>query len=574
MNLTGKTDGRLRAPVLALGSFERVGSNWFSSALAQEIATYNEPFRQQLHSSSPFSTLSAIPASGSAQYEHPYSQHWMRTFVGSKYTTVPTVVKETNLFFALNHFLALFSDAPILLLTRNVIGIAGSFQEEDLYSRWNYSERYRQLSIVARTFDNGKWRFALPDDDSCDLTKLVRMMTLNALLIATNVQVRFHVAVPYELAILEPTKAAEQLQMVDAEIRASFQSTPAATSRPALNADNTFSPYLATSQLIARLTTKERDVVSQTLTSALERARQHVHLDIVEAAGDILQSHPARYTIEPPADRDRSPRSGKQQRSIAPKTATAPAFIEFARGLHVKNYLVTNDEFCLFLNQMRDANLDNLIDGVQLLALEEMPPARGGRIHFNSPRGVYQVLSGYGSHPVYWVTWLGAAAFARSHGARLPRFAEVQALIARSSPTSPIPNVAFRLGDVSHVAEAGRRFDEIHHTRGNLQVWCEDGPRLVEWTSHALGRFYAGAAWNSPGTERDMSARKVRHIAAASRGIGIRLVRDNTPPQISCEPDGIAARILHALAHIDPTQRNCHTEKVMATAAYGLAISE
>ena len=49
-----------------------------------------------------------------------------------------------------------------------------------------------------------------------------------------------------------------------------------------------------------------------------------------------------------------------------------------------------------------------------------MPHQRGGRLHYDPDASRWQVSEGYERHPVYWVTWTGAAAFAAWEGARLP----------------------------------------------------------------------------------------------------------------------------------------------------------
>ena len=88
-------------------------------------------------------------------------------------------------------------------------------------------------------------------------------------------------------------------------------------------------------------------------------------------------------------------------------------------------------------------------------------------------------------------------------------------------------NAAYSVGDVTPVAEPGSGADAVHHRVGNLQVWCADGPRNEpSWAP--VTRYLHGAAWNTPGTREEVSRPRSRHLLGASRGVGVRLVRDRT----------------------------------------------
>src|SRR6266536_2073335 len=131
MRLTARERrSELKAPGLAMGISERVGSNWFSDTLRTTVWQHNEPFRQQLHPSHPLSPVNPCLVGledVEARTLHPYEQHWLVTFVTSKYGPERQLIKETNLFFAVSNYLRLFADAPIIVLSRNPIGIASSF---------------------------------------------------------------------------------------------------------------------------------------------------------------------------------------------------------------------------------------------------------------------------------------------------------------------------------------------------------------------------------------------------------------------------------------------------------------
>ena len=103
--------------------------------------------------------------------------------------------------------------------------------------------------------------------------------------------------------------------------------------------------------------------------------------------------------------------------------------------------------------------MPNCHGGTYLLACE-MPHERGGRLHHDPAIGCWHVSPGYEHHPAYWVTWIGAAAFAAWDGARLPSRAE---LIELTSQRSRVSNADYRYGDVTPVTEPGRGDGGIHH---------------------------------------------------------------------------------------------------------------
>ena len=91
-------------------------------------------------------------------------------------------------------------------------------------------------------------------------------------------------------------------------------------------------------------------------------------------------------------------------------------------------------------HELAGAGLANSHAGTSLLACE-MPHERGGRLHRDPATGRWHVSEGYEHHPVYWVTWIGAAAFAAWSNARLPTRAEliVDQLTGRSDALARRP---------------------------------------------------------------------------------------------------------------------------------------
>ncbi|GAA1824881.1 hypothetical protein HC028_26250 [Planosporangium flavigriseum] len=141
----------LVTPLLLVGTSERVGSNWLSDTLAAWWGQYNEPLRQQLDATHPLSACNPAPVCLDELVDAdlgPFGRHWLVTFAAGKYGPVRQVVKETNLFFAVEVLLRLLPDAPLVVASRSPLGVVSSFVRGDLYTRWDYPARYRQLHAM------------------------------------------------------------------------------------------------------------------------------------------------------------------------------------------------------------------------------------------------------------------------------------------------------------------------------------------------------------------------------------------------------------------------------------------
>jgi len=121
---------------------------------------------------------------------------------------------------------------------------------------------------------------------------------------------------------------------------------------------------------------------------------------------------------------------------------------------------------------------------------------------------------------------VGAAVFAAVNCARLPAHGELCVLAAGTGAS----NHSYAIGDVTSVVQMVASHG-IHHPVGNLQVWCGDGPPAL--FGQPAQRWIHGAAWNTPATADEVNRLRSRHLLGASRGVGIRLVRDATVPVTS-----------------------------------------
>ena len=523
----GTTGVELRPPLLMLGTSERVGSNWLSDTLRPIAEQHNEPFRQQLAPDHGLSALNPHPGKWTAEALGALGWHWLVTFAASKHSERRQVVKETNLFFALPTLLALFPQAPVAVLTRSPLGVASSFTRGDLFRRWAYRRRYQQMVTATRSGHQARYGVLVPDDDPPDLVALVRLQVLNTVLLATALAGRDIAVIPYETAVICPQTAVDVLAALvpDLGIQPARRALRAAGCSAVAAAEDTFVTTVPKVGQTAFLEDTGAELVRATTAAALAAARTAVPAPaLVRASTWLAGDH--LYTLRPPP----VPRARPARRSAIPEPVTSPGPRYLRRGgLEWRNLLVSNAEFAAFLNELADAGLANSHAGTYLLACE-MPHERGGRLHRDPATGRWHVSEGYEHHPVYWVTWIGAAAFAAWSNARLPTRAEL--IEETRHEGAAAANADYQFGDVTPVTEPGRAADEIHHLVGNVQVWCCDGPSSAELHDGPTARWLHGAAWNTPSTCEEIHRARRRHLAGCSRGVGIRLVRDHASAKV------------------------------------------
>jgi hypothetical protein len=294
----------------------------------------------------------------------------------------------------------------------------------------------------------------------------------------------------------------------------------------------------AKTSLTATVSSTEAAVISAAKTTSLAVADALMPGPVMAAAGSWL-SGDHLYRLES------APRSSRRAAQPSPTTRTRPSFV-WRGALQVRNLLVSNLEFAGFLNTLAEAGMPNGHGGAWLLACE-MPHERGGRLHRDASTGQWTVSPGYQDYPAYWITWIGAAAFAAWAGARLPARAELASLAAGNPLTG---NAGYREADASPVTEPGLGRSEIHHLLGNLQLWCSDGPD--PGPGEPIARWLYGIAWDTPATWDAAEQPRCRHLLGCSRGVGIRLVRDGQQP---ATPAVLAQRLGPWLRALDDRSR-------------------
>jgi hypothetical protein len=510
------SDAEVMAPVLALGTFERVGSNWISDRLRAIMPQHNEPFRQQLHGHllalSESNPPSAVEATATGSVLDALGGHHLTCALADLYGRPRHVVKETNLFSATATVLALLPHSPVIVLTRAPVGIAGSFQRGGLWERWGYANRYTQLAATAmRTARGLSLTGLLPLDDPAPPTALGRLLALNALLLADalNADGRAWMRVSYEEHVEHP-------ETVETDLAALLGTPiPAAALPPAAVASGDFATTAAKTTLSASIAATAARLVTDAVNATLEYAAERLPPQVAATASGWLAGSD-RYELHEPATRTRRPAA----RAASAPAPAQPTYVPAGRdGLTWRTHLATNAEVAGLLSDLHAAGLANTADGTNLFTCP-MPHERGGRLHLDASSQRWNVSPGYEQHPAYWMTWLGAATFAAVSGARLPTRAEASALMDGSVAS----NAEYRHGDVSPVDDPGRAPHDIHHRVGNVQIWCCDGPALP--AAHPVQRYLIGAAWNTPATPADIHAERSRYLLGSSRGVGLRLVRD------------------------------------------------
>ncbi|MBT2405548.1 MULTISPECIES: hypothetical protein [unclassified Streptomyces] len=518
-HLDGRSGRPTEAPVLALGIFERVGSNWLSDSLRGAMPQHNEPFRQQLGREHPLSPGNRVPPSLQGTGLSGLGWHHLLCALSDLHGQPRHLVKETNLFFATDTVLGMLPKSPAVVLTRAPIGIASSFARGRLWDRWRYGDRYAQVAATARA---PRWRTAfaplLPQDDPDPSTALGRLIVVNALLLARALydgteSPRPRLVIPYEQHVGDPARTQMDLaRFLDIEMPEPGDVPQIAADTPAA-VDTTFATIGHKDALVAELLPGTAELVSTAVDRTIAQARRLLAPEVAETVTQWLAGDD-QYEVHEPAVRPsrRTRLEPVLQRTIKP-TYRPVGEVQW------RNLLVSNTEMAELLTMLHAGGAVNSRLGTNLLVCP-MPDERGGRLHYDPADRRWRVSRGYESHPAYWITWIGAALMAAWCGARLPTRAE--ALHAMKGARAY--NSDYLVGDSCPVVESGLGDREIHHMVGNVQIWCGDGPDQPG--SQPVQRYLLGAAWNTPGTREAVTAIRSRYLLGSSRGVGVRLVRD------------------------------------------------
>lgn len=513
---TTQPDTPLYPPVLALGMFERVGSNWFLDTFSDTVHAHNEPFRQQLGDHHPTSALAHTltllkETDGSALM--PYERFWFEEFYLSKFAASTQLIKETNLFFTLENFLDIFSDSPVIILTRHPAGIADSFFKRNLFTRWGYAERYEQMRALVKT--ERYQDFYTPESYKDPLGRLGYLIGLHALIVARHAP-QDSLVVAYEANDAERAEAITQTATL---LGSSSIEVKTASTMHAKADDTTMFTTTKPRSVSERQSTVLSEIDYEVLHTAIEAIFAGVSETIATAtiarARSLLFSH-GDYRFSPVSCLVKGEQRPEEVATIP--ALAPPRYIPMeATGLLLRTTLVTNEEFCDFLNRMNENGVSNIVQGMNFMFNENMPYSRGGRIVFSPKVGKYVVQAGYQHHPVYWVTWFGASIYAAFAGAHLPSINDLHREYSTAEINYTSINAEYKVGDVVSVIEPS------HLVAGNLATWCADGPSSA--AKQPKLRYFSGIAWNKPATKEELLRRRSRSVVGNSRSVGIRLIR-------------------------------------------------
>ena len=192
----------------------------------------------------------------------------------------------------------------------------------------------------------------------------------------------------------------------------------------------------------------------------------------------------------------------------------------------MRNLLVSNAEYARFLNALAQAGHAEQPRRHLPAGLRDAARTRRTAAPRVAPRAAGTVSPGYEHHPAYWVTWIGAAAFAAWDDARLPTTSRTDRADTDGAAVGRQRRLPVRRRHPRHRTWPRRRRDPPSGS-----ATCKSGAATAHPPAGLDGpaaRWLHGAAWNTPATATEMQRPRHRHLLGCSRGVGIRLVRDGT----------------------------------------------
>lgn len=563
-------------PVLIVGQFERTGSTWLMDFMDKVGRGQTEPLRQHVSLESPISTWSHIVESADDHSFHSeldsagFAQIWLSNFLASQYQPEVQITKETNLFFTLGFYLDLFpNESKTIYLKRDIRGILSSFKRSGLYDKWDYSNRYLCLKDALVEHQKQEYLDLIPHiDESNWIDVLLFLYVVNLTQIKTHLfseddqnKHRDILTLSYEHLINDKKRELERVQrFLEVNVSADEDSE---TDNPGLFNTNKRkrNPY----DWIDVLSLTEEKYIRDKMAELIEevdklfgpQVAQFIHLEaFADGAPEFARAEQEYITNKheyevSPACLTRSEIVRIQDfqsiesgyvltkadgfRQLEDYNAYVPPF-NFATRLS------TNLEFASFLNWLHKQGLLNALQGHYIYYNCNIPPARGGRIILQN--GEYFVEKGYEDHPVNWVSWIGAKAYATWLGARLSTENEWDRVASISDPE--FTNYSHNCGNTTPVCRFTPNNLGINDMFGNLRVWTEDWyyPDRHDDDS-GISKAVRGLAWNAPDTTA--MQRTYKPIYMSARSIGIRLVHSKELKYLSDTDITLIFRELHDL---------------------------
>lgn len=472
-------------PHLILGQLERVGSTFLLDMHEKESIVHNEPYKQFVPVDWPIARGYEGKRMGIDEFlDSPDTEAsqklWLYNFVLSRYQPGGQIMKETNLYLALPEVLELFPYRTTEVLSRNPLGIVSSFKRNDLYHLWDYDHVRSTLALQLENVDaaDGELLKRFTQEGDSWYEKLIWMAGLNALILSHNLRDKTYGITTYDDVVRLGNPDGEASRLDDSifgtNVRKEYDDFDRRLTATELG------KLAVAAEACINYVEREYDEDDKALfrlifSDYFKRSYNSRHGAEEFGAGGVNDATPSSYTLRPHSE---LPAMTEMRRLIA------------EQPIVWSEKLATNQEAHVFLNELLEAGLrPNL---TALFIRDNMPPQRGGRLIFNKSSRQFAAVDGYSDHPVYWMTWLGAASYAAWRGGRLPtagEWAEVyeankDALWQRSS------NHSYSHDDV--IPTGGSTDAVPQDFFGNLKIWCDD------WSSEGglrLSKNLAGISW-------------------------------------------------------------------------------
>lgn len=244
--------------------------------------------------------------------------------------------------------------------------------------------------------------------------------------------------------------------------------------------------------------------------------------------------------------------------------------VTITADFYMSKYEITNAQFAAFLNYSGIDGSGNikLDDGSEVTLVYGSAGRSDGKFNFgiNYDGTKWVPVYGFESHPVIYVTWYGASAYAEYVGGRLPTEAQWE-YACRGGQTDNLPfgigdgtkmekwMGQFYICDYYDLAKGGRVVDmdikgyvastlpvgsfkangyDVYDMHGNVMEWCSDwygvypSAPSVDPSGPSSGdaKVVRGGAWSDSGIGLRSAARSYCVPEAAAEHLGFRVVLD------------------------------------------------
>ena len=227
-----------------------------------------------------------------------------------------------------------------------------------------------------------------------------------------------------------------------------------------------------------------------------------------------------------------------------------PVHSVYVDAFYMDKYEVTNTQYAVFLN----AKGKHAESGREWIRI-----GGGARIDFIA--GKYQARGGYENHPVVYVSWYGAMAYAAWSGKRLSTEAEWEKAARGSLSGLKYPwgntidssraNYNRHIGDTTAVGKYTANGYGLYDVAGNVWEWCLDeynadfysisparnplsGANSIEWildnyTGITSSRVLRGGSWYDTVQNVRVADRNFNTPSSTNTGLGFRCARSVSP---------------------------------------------